>query len=213
LNAPGYSTVRREFTVHATMHAAVENALDVPHTAFLHGGLFRTAKKENDVEVVVRRYGDRVEAEFVGEPRPKGLVGRLLAPGGGVVTHFDRFLLPNITQVEYRLGDDSHLVATSAMVPVRAFETRVVALVTFRLPIPSALVKPLLTPVAERIFHQDAVMLDLQTRSIERFGGEHYVSTELDVIGPHVLRLLRAAERGEPLGTELVQENRVRMRT
>src|SRR5690606_10064282 len=77
LDAKGYTTVRREFTVNATMHAVVENALDVPHTAFLHGGLFRTAKKENEIEVVVRRYGDRVEAEYIGEPRPKGLVGRL----------------------------------------------------------------------------------------------------------------------------------------
>ena len=92
-----------------SLHAALENTLDVPHTAFLHGGLFRTAEKKNEIDVVVRRHGRRVEAEYLGEPRPQGLVGWLLAPGGGVVQHFDRFLLPSIAQVEYRLGTKSHL--------------------------------------------------------------------------------------------------------
>src|SRR4051812_19770088 len=75
-----YSTVRRVYHVAATVHATVENALDVPHTAFLHGGLFRTADKKNEVEVVVRRHATYAEAEYLGEPRPPGLAGRLLAP-------------------------------------------------------------------------------------------------------------------------------------
>ena len=79
----------------------------MPHTLFLHGGLFRTAERRNDIEVIVRRREDGVEAEFVGEPRPSGIVGRLLAPGGGVVEHVDRFILPSVAQVEYRLGDAS----------------------------------------------------------------------------------------------------------
>src|SRR5688572_25008463 len=58
LDDPAYTTVRREFLVEATMHAVIENALDVPHTAFLHGGLFRTSKKENEIDVVVRRFPD-----------------------------------------------------------------------------------------------------------------------------------------------------------
>src|SRR5690606_16518469 len=36
LDAPGFSHVRRRFEVEATVHAVAENALDVPHTAFLH---------------------------------------------------------------------------------------------------------------------------------------------------------------------------------
>ena len=38
------------------------------------------APERNRVEVIVRRWHDRVEAEYVGEPRPEGLVGRLLSP-------------------------------------------------------------------------------------------------------------------------------------
>jgi hypothetical protein len=50
--------------------------------------------------------------------------------------------------------------------------------------------------VALMIFNQDARVLARQTETIRAFGGEQYVSTEVDVLGPHILRLLRAAERG-----------------
>ncbi len=207
-----YSTIRRDMRVQATVHAAVENALDVPHTAFLHGGLFRTEKKTNEIEVVVRRSADRVEAEYIGEPRPGGLAARLLAPGGGVVTHFDRFLLPSIAQVEYRLGDDSHLLATSVMTPITETETHLWAVLSFRVPIPSWLVRLVLTPVGLRIFRQDAEMLAAQTENIRRFGGEQFASTEIDVLGPQVLRLLKQKSRGEA-GEQALFEHRVRMRT
>jgi phenylpropionate dioxygenase-like ring-hydroxylating dioxygenase large terminal subunit len=219
LDDPRYTTARREFRVTSTLHAALENTLDVPHTAFLHGGLFRTARKENEIEVVVRRYADRVEAEFIGEPRPRGVAGRLLAPGGGVVVHFDRFLLPSIAQVEYRLGEDSHLMVTTAMTPVSDFETRLFAVVTFRLPVPGWLVRPFITPIASHIFRQDARILTLQAINTQRFGGERFASTEIDVLGPQIWRLLKEAERAgaaaagaTPPSQAPEHEHRLRMR-
>src|SRR5206468_4349675 len=97
--------------------ATAENILDVPHTAFLHRGLFRGGSAHR-ITAVVRRRTDRVEVEYVGEPRPGGLLGRILAPRGGTVTHFDRFILPSVAQVEYRLGERSHLVITNVLTPV-----------------------------------------------------------------------------------------------
>jgi phenylpropionate dioxygenase-like ring-hydroxylating dioxygenase large terminal subunit len=216
LDTPGYTTVRRTFRVEATLHAVVENTLDVPHTAYLHGGLFRTSKRSNPIEVVVRTRPDMVEAEYVGEPRPSGLVGRLLAPGGGVVTHFDRFIMPTIAQVEYRLGEGSQLLATSILTPVGDFDTVVHAVVTYRLPVPGWLARPFITPVAEHIFRQDARVLALQTKALQTAGGEQYANSELDVIGPAALRMLRRAaqgaapEQGEAGGA--VEERRITMR-
>lgn len=207
-----YSSVVREFRVEASVHAVVENTLDVPHTAYLHGGLFRTSKKSNVVEVVVRRHATSAEAEFLGEPAPKGLIGRLLAPAGGVTQHTDRFLLPSIAQVEYRLGEKSHLMATSALTPVTDFETMIYAVVTFKLPLPGWLVKPFVAPIATRIFAQDAVMLRRQTQQIDRFGGEKYTSTELDVLGPQVTRLIKQAAAKEPPPPG-VHEHRLKMMT
>jgi phenylpropionate dioxygenase-like ring-hydroxylating dioxygenase large terminal subunit len=193
LETPGYASARFASQANATLHATLENMLDVPHTAFLHRGLFRAGPKRA-ITAIVRRYTDRVEAEYVGEPRPTGLVGRLLAPRGGTVEHFDRFLLPSIAQVEYRLGD-SHVVITNALTPVDDFQTRFVSVASFRLPLPAFLVRAVLTPLARRIFHQDARILRLQTEAVHRFGGESYVSTEVDLLGPHVWRLLKQAEQ------------------
>lgn len=212
IDDPRYDTVRRSLISAGTVHAVAENALDVPHTAFLHGGLFRGAGDPNEIEVVVRSAADRIEAEYIGEPRPPGLAGRLLAPGGGVVQHWDRFLLPSIAQVEYRL-EDNHLLVTSALTPVSPTETRLHSAVTFSLRVPHALIKAAVPPVAALIFRQDARILRRQAESIERFGGEQFASTEIDVLGQGILRLLRRAERRDTTpDPDTPAERRLRMR-
>ena len=203
----GYALVVKEVRAQATLHATVENALDVPHTAFLHRGLFRGGKP-NEIRVRVRRTPSSVEAEYVGEPRPKGIAGRLLSPSGGVVEHWDRFFLPSVAQVEYKLGTESHFLVTALCTPVSDFETRLTAVAAFRTILPRFLLKPLLERVALRIFSQDASILRAQTENLKRFGGEQYLSTDLDFLGPQIWRLLRQAERGE-MG-ESVTEREVR---
>jgi phenylpropionate dioxygenase-like ring-hydroxylating dioxygenase large terminal subunit len=207
-----YTSVRYDSAFEATLHATLENILDVPHTAFLHRGLFRGVKR-NEITAVVRRTEDRVEAEFIGEPRPVGVIGRILAPGGGTVTHFDRFILPSIAQVEYSLGDRNHLIVSSALTPVSNFLTKLYAVVTFRIALPSWLLLLVLTPIAKRILKQDAAILKRQTDAVRFFGGEQFVSTDVDLLGPHILRLLRHAERGEASAAEasLPLEERVRL--
>lgn len=209
VGAPGYATVRHAASLGTTLHAALENTLDVPHTAFLHRGLFRGGRDPVEVEVVVREGEDRVEAEYVGEPRPEGLAGRVLAPEGGVVTHFDRFILPSLAQVEYRLGAN-HLLTTTAFTPAAEGELRLHATVTYRLRVPAAVVRPLVTPIARAILAQDARILRAQAHNEGRFGGEQHSSTELDVLGQEILRLLRRAGRGEAGAAGAVR--RVRMR-
>ncbi len=206
----GYTTVVREVSADSTMHAMIENALDVPHTAYLHRGLFRGGKK-NEITAIVRRSADRVEAEYVGEPRPEGIAGRLLSPSGGVVEHTDRFILPSIAQVEYKLGTENHFLITSLCTPVTDFHTRMLAIVNFRTRLPGRLLKPILEPFAMRIFRQDAQILQAQTENIRRFGGEQFMSTEIDFLGPHIWRLLKQAEAGERAAAgDVVVEREVR---
>lgn len=202
LDVPGYTTVRRRVTAKGTLYSTIENALDVPHTAFLHKGLFRSESRGITIEARVHRTRDRVEAEYVGEPRPPGVVARVLSPSGGMVTHFDRFILPSIAQVEYRIGDENHILVDSVMTPVEDFVTDIHAVVSYKMRIPGWIVKPLLEPLALRVFAQDAEMLATQTETVKRFGGEQFVSTEIDVLGKHIRRLLRSAERGEGASEE-----------
>jgi hypothetical protein len=127
------------------------------------------------------------------------------------VVHVDRFLLPSVAQVEYRLGDDNHLLVTSAMTPVDDFVTQVWTVVSLRLRIPTRLLVPIVTPLATRILRQDRAILALQTQTIRRFRGEQLASTEIDVLGPQIWHLLTAAARGEPSVPGLQHEHRVRM--
>ncbi|RMH41948.1 MAG: aromatic ring-hydroxylating dioxygenase subunit alpha [Deltaproteobacteria bacterium] len=198
LDDPRYTHAHRVVQADATLHATIENALDVPHTAFLHKGLFRGAGARTSITARVRRFGDRCEAEYLGEPRPKGLVARLLSPGGGEVAHVDRFILPSIAQVDYALGDDTHIVVTSMCTPVTDFHTKLFACVSYRLGrVPGWAVKPVLEPLGRAIFAQDAKILRAQTDTIRTFGGEQFVHTDIDVLGPHIWRLMKAAERGD----------------
>jgi len=208
-NSLGYTSVVREVEVKATLHAALENALDVPHTAYLHKGLFRGGD-QHEIVATVRRAADRVEAEYRGEPRPEGIVGRLLSPSGGIVQHWDRFILPSIAQVEYRLGSENHFFVTSVCTPHSDFRTRMFAVVNFRTRLPGRLIKPLLAPLAMRIFKQDAKILSRQSQNVLFFGGEQFMSSEIDFLGPHIWRLLKQAERGEAPAQQNVVEREVR---
>ena len=199
-----YARVVREVETEGSLHATLENALDVPHTAFLHRGLFRGGK-QNEISATVRRFADRVEVQYDGEPRPTGIAGRVLSPGGGIVLHWDRFILPSIAQVEYRLGQDVHFRVTSYCTPEADFRTRMWAVVEFKTRFPARAVARLLEPFALRIFGQDAHILRAQAANIRRFGGEQYMSTELDFLGPHIWRLLKQAEAGERGGETVVE--------
>lgn len=191
-----YATVRHGMDFEGTLHATLENILDVPHTAFLHRGLFRGVKR-NQITAHVTRGADRVEADYRGEPVPTGVLGKILAPQGGTVGHFDRFIMPSIAQVEYRLGDKNHIVITSALTPVGDFQTRLHAVATFRTIAPPSVLKAILLPIGKKVLGQDYDMLKAQTAAVKRFGGEQYVNTDVDLLGPHILKLLKRAERGE----------------
>ncbi|MCA9530959.1 MAG: aromatic ring-hydroxylating dioxygenase subunit alpha [Myxococcales bacterium] len=191
-----YVTVRQQLTMPGSVHAVAENALDVPHTAFVHRGLFRGTGEPSTIEVIVERDATSAVAEYVGEARPGGLLGRVLGPGGGVVRHFDRFILPSVAQVEYALGEHTHLVATTLLTPVSDYETRLYGVFAARFPFAAPWVARAVKPLAMRVLRQDVAILGAQTAAVRRFGGERYASTEIDVLGPHIDKLLRRAAAG-----------------
>lgn len=206
---PGYLTIREHLVMPGPLDAVAENALDVPHTAFVHAGLFRKNDDRKPIEVVVRALDGGVEAEFIGEDRPEGVVGRILAPAGGEVFHWDRFILPCIAQVEYRLGDRSHIVTTAALTPRTSNVTDLFATVAVKVPVPNILLRTVFKPVAMRILNQDKEILRRQTEQVERFGAESFASTEIDVLGLRIKKLLREAAAGR--STAAPEERRIKM--
>lgn len=201
LGAPGYTTVLREVVAQGSLHATAENALDVPHTSILHRGLFRTTNARSRITGLVRRRKHWVETEYVGEPPPKGVVARLLAVGKDrervAVQHWDRFYLPGVAEVEYRLGPRSHFVVSAYLTPEAPDVTRLFAVASFRTPLPGRLLALLLEPFARLVFRQDQRILAIQSAHARRFGPAHFTSTELDTMGPQIRRLMKAAHRDE----------------
>jgi phenylpropionate dioxygenase-like ring-hydroxylating dioxygenase large terminal subunit len=193
----GATEVRRVLEVEAPLQPALENFLDVPHTAVLHHGLFRGKRQTRRIKVRVSRTADGVQAEYFGESRPEGWAAKILSPKGGELTHVDRFIMPSIAQIEYRLGESTYFLVNALCVPAQDALTRIFAVIQFRTRMPGWIVKLLLNPIATRIFEQDASILKSQTGNLKRNGGEHYTSTPIDVLGLQIGRLLRDPHASE----------------
>jgi phenylpropionate dioxygenase-like ring-hydroxylating dioxygenase large terminal subunit len=186
----------------ATLRAASENALDVPHTAFLHRGLFRGGDRRT-ITAVRRPIDGGVEVQYLGEPVGMGPI-RLGKDSGRTFDHWDRFLLPSVAQIEYAVAGWFRIVNTIVQLPLSPFRTRAWFVVRFASRLPAPLVRTVVRQQGKHILRQDAEGLARQTEQTRRFGGERYASTEIDLLGTAIWRLLRQAERAEqPDGTSL----------
>ena len=184
-----------------TLHAALENSLDVPHTAFLHRGIFRGGSTPVDITAIRRELPDGLEVQFMGEPVGFGPIRRRNGSGGGpMFDHWDRFFLPGIAQIEYRIDGWLRIVNTILHLPMAPFRTRAWFVVRYWTRAPGLLVKPIVLARGRGILKQDAAMLAEQAAAVQRFGGERYTSSELDLMGNGIWRLLRRAEHGADAG-------------
>ena len=199
-----YSQILFEADFDGTLHANLENILDVPHTAFLHKGLFRGIQR-NLIQTEVRRYTDRVECQYYGEPRPEGWLGRILAPDGGEIEHYDRFILPSVAQVEYRLGNRS-IIVSNCLTPISDTKVRMFTVVSVKVRVWTWLLRPIVLPFALRVVRQDQKMLKTQLDCIQEFGGEDFNYSEVDVLGTSINRLLKLASK-DSIVVEQVQES------
>jgi hypothetical protein len=125
------------------------------------------------------------------------------------VYHCDRFILPCIAQVEYRLSESSHLVTTAALTPRTPNVTDLFATVAIRVPAPNILLRTVFKSVALRILEQDKEILRRQTEQVERFGAESFASTEIDVLGLRIKKLLRESAAGR--ASPAPEERRIKM--
>lgn len=191
---PGWTTFFMQTRFEAPVEACLENFLDVPHTLLVHPGLFR-GEAQHATRVRVRRLPDGVEAEFLNERRLQGLGPRLLFPRGTTLRHMDRFILPAITRVDYRFGDKHAFLITSQCTQRSEFVVDVTTAITWRLPLPGRLIRPLLRWYCRRVIGQDVEMLKVQGQQIRRFGVT-LLSTTADLLGSHVRGLRRQAAEG-----------------
>ena len=195
LGETGWTSFRMRTRFAAAAAACLENFLDCPHTVFVHRGWFRT-RNPRTLRARVRRYADRVEADFIDEAPGRSVVSALFFPADEPLAHTDRFLMPAVSRVDYRFGESRHFIITSSCTPVSADETVVHTVITFRFGRIAPLVRVLLEPVCRRIIRQDVRVLAQQTAQLRRFGGAHFTSVETDLFARHIDTLWRRAACG-----------------
>ena len=179
--------MEREFGA-AAFHC-VENFLDVPHTAHVHRGLFR-GEESKEIEIEVTGGADWIQAEFIGEERMDSWIGKLLVPEGSAIVHTDRFQLPYVTRVDYRMSEKRQYVVMSQCTPVSENRTRVFTWLAFRFEPFGGLVNLVFRPFAGRILDQDVDILREQTEDLERTGPPKFLYHETDAIARGIRDLL-----------------------
>lgn len=166
----------------------VENFMDVPHTVFVHRGWFRDRAQRRVPARVERADGSVLVTYEEGQGSLSGL-GRIFNPRGLPVVHTDRFVVPNVTRVDYRWGD-AGFVITSQCTPVGAVDSMVYTAISYRLPfdLPGRLVARALMPFI-RWYTRQVIAQDVGIMTAQRDGllgapgGGLFQGTEADL--PH----------------------------
>jgi phenylpropionate dioxygenase-like ring-hydroxylating dioxygenase large terminal subunit len=193
----GWTTFRMKTRFQSSVEACLENFLDCPHTSTVHRGWFRNPDPQ-EIDATVRRLPDAVEVSFQNEPVTGSLVSRLLYPKNRPLQHTDRFLMPNLSRVDYKFDDTHHFIITSQATPVTDHLTDVHTVISFRFGRLGWLIRLIFEPMSRHIIKQDVGILALHGPQIAKFGGEAYTHVETDLIGLHMQSLRRRAGRGEP---------------
>lgn len=204
---PGWTSFFMHTRFAAPVEACLENFLDVPHTVFVHPGLFRDAEAQETRVRITRREGEAV-AEFLDEQELSGWGPRLIAPKADRMEHTDRFLLPSITRVDYVFGDDYRFVITSQCTSREENVVDVTTAITWRLRLPGWLLEPFLRLYCRHVIRQDVDILEIQGEQNRLFGPVE-MHTEADLLGRHIRALRRRAARGADAGEaprELVRD-------
>lgn len=196
LDESGWLTFRMSTRFESSVEACLENFLDCPHTATVHRGWFRNPDTR-EVEATVRRHDGGVDITFADEPITDSLVSRLLYPKGLPLRHTDRFIMPNVSRVDYEFGPKHHYIITSHAVPITDTQTQVFTVITFRHGSIGWLMRLMFEPMSRRIIQQDVDILKKHGDNVRRLGSERQTHLETDLVGSHMQLLRRRAERGD----------------
>jgi phenylpropionate dioxygenase-like ring-hydroxylating dioxygenase large terminal subunit len=208
MGKPGWTTFRMKTRFDGSVESCLENFLDCPHTVYVHQGWFRT-HDSRELKARVRTDCNSVEVEFEGEPIGDSLVSRLFFPSGRSLRHTDRFIMPNVSRVDYDFGPDRHFIITSQCTPIEDRVTQVYTAITYRFGRIGSLIRWALEPVCRKIIRQDVDVLRTQAVQIDRFGGERFAHVETDLVGLSIHSMRRRAERSEPTGIERGTEREI----
>jgi phenylpropionate dioxygenase-like ring-hydroxylating dioxygenase large terminal subunit len=172
----------------------VENYIDVPHTAYVHNGIFRKPSGEELRTRVTRQHGE-VHIEYLGESSNLGSFSFFLNPQGKETIHSDHFYAPNVTNVQYRMWCGWQYCITSQSVPVSNMETLVYTDINYDFGVWTQLARPIVRRQAQLVIDQDIDILNEQGRNIDKYG-ERFYATSADGIHTLISEIIDGLREG-----------------
>lgn len=191
----GWRTVRLQNRFRNNVTNCAENFIDIPHTVFVHPGIFRKPRQQEITAKVVRREG-AVHAEYYGETDNLGWFSWFLNPGGVKIKHTDSFFMPNVTSVTYEFGPRRCFVITSQSVPAEDDDTLVYTDLTFDYGFWNFIAPLFVRWQGQKVIDQDVVALAEQMEVIKKYG-EEFANTSADVIHVFVESIRGSIAKGE----------------
>ncbi|NET02732.1 MAG: aromatic ring-hydroxylating dioxygenase subunit alpha [Sphaerospermopsis sp. SIO1G1] len=192
---PGWETFRVVNRFANNVTNCAENFIDIPHTAYVHPGIFRNHRQQK-LEMKVERDNGSVLVEYGNEDNNLGWYSRFLNTKNTEIKHSDKFFMPNVTSVEYIMGKNRHLFITSQSIPETENSTLVYTDVTYNYGIWNKIARPFVWLTAQHIINQDVKILAVQGETIFKYGTQFY-NTPADTIHVFVESIIQAIERGE----------------
>lgn len=198
-NNPRFKQIRVVNVFDNTLTNCVENFIDIPHTAYVHHGIFRKKRNEK-IKAIIKRNQGHVQIDYCNEQSNLGSFAWLLNPHQKPIFHQDNFFAPNITHVIYQLKGKWTYYITSQSVPASETQTRVYTELCYnfgwlnKLPFSQWLIKR----QGQKIIAQDVEILAQQMQVINEFG-EQFWQTSADLIHQSVSQIIQAIITGESL--------------
>ncbi len=192
--APGYHTIRLQNRFANTVTNCAENFVDIPHTAYVHSGIFRDEAGE-PLEATVERKNGAVHVEYHGERANLGVFAWFLNPSGRPIEHRDNFHMPNVTSVEYVL-QRGHFFITSQCIPTADDETLVYTDLTYNYGLWTRPAAWFVKRHGQNIIDQDLDILKNQMSVIDKYG-EKFANTPADIIHVFIESIRNAIAAGD----------------
>ena len=120
-----------------------------------------------------------------------GWYSRFLNLQGAEIKHSDRFYMPNITSVEYKMAHNRHLFITSQSIPETDNSTLVYTDVTYNYGIWNKLARPFVRWTAQHIIQPRRENFGYSGEAIAKYGTQFY-NTPADTIHVFVESIMRS---------------------
>ncbi len=172
--------VRLQNSFQNSLSNCVENYIDVPHTAYVHHGIFRKPRGE-PLRTTVTRHEGRIDIMYHGERLNLGTFSTFLNPKGSEIEHTDHFFAPNVTSVHYKMPGGYRYSISSQSIPITAMETMVYTDISYDFGIWTPFTAWIVRRQAQEVLKQDIDILNEQGRNIDKYG-ERFYTTSADLI-------------------------------